>query len=541
MRSFTTLAMLLAVITLFPQIAVFAADAPPPIEKVEIRDRAFHVNGEPFFPIMAWLQDADNFPILKRCGMNTTAGYWSGSSGTKDVAEYLGLVERAGLYGVMPYSEKLRGHPMLLGYIHGDEPDLPRQVSDAEVVPSPELRINRSTPLWRLVDGVTHTWSVLDPLEGAKVTIRRKEPATAASVALHLTVSPGLAVARQVTFQADGKPILTATLEAKRGRQQFALEKPANFKELTFVVDSTYPGDHVWGSLGEVEAFDAEGKNVLLAPPRQEPRKLPEATWEEYRAIKAADPSRPVFMTLTGNFHPHFNKFSAAQREALYPAYIRATDVVGYDIYPIYGWNKPEWLWLVHDATKLLTEMAGSRPVYAWIETSKGGQWTGDLERQKDVTPAHIRAQVWMSICRGATAIGYFTHVWKPSYKQFGVPEENQRELRRTNEQIARLAPAILSAAPSPRVRIAAVEGDVKLDAIARSHGGDLYLFAVNYDERAMPARATIEVEGLPAGAEVEVIDESRTLRAAAGALGDDFEPLGVHVYRVKGLGGRRR
>jgi hypothetical protein len=45
----------------------------PPIEKVEIRDRVFYVNGQPFFPLMAWLQDAKNFPLLKDCAMNSTA------------------------------------------------------------------------------------------------------------------------------------------------------------------------------------------------------------------------------------------------------------------------------------------------------------------------------------------------------------------------------------------------------------------------------------------------------------------------------------
>jgi hypothetical protein len=131
-----------------------AEEALAPIEKVEIgADRVFEVNGRPFFPIMAWLQDAENFPAVKACGMNTTAGYWPGSSGTKDVTEYLGLVQKAGLYGVMPFDERLKGHPKLLGYIHGDEPDLPHQVSDAEIVPGPGLRINRKTPLWKLVDG----------------------------------------------------------------------------------------------------------------------------------------------------------------------------------------------------------------------------------------------------------------------------------------------------------------------------------------------------------------------------------------------------
>ncbi len=513
-----------------------AAEEPPPIEKVEIdAHRAFRVNGRPFFPIMAWLQDPENFPAARACGMNTTAGYWPGSGGTKDVAEYLDRVAEAGLYGVMPLDEKLQGHAKLLAYIHGDEPDLPHQVNDAEVAPAPQLRINQSTPLWKLVDGVTHTWSVLDPLEDASLTIRLPKPVTVESLAVWLTVSPGLAVAKEVAFAGDGREILRATLEKKKGEQKLPLPKPATFRELTFTVHSTYPGENVWGSIGEIAGYDASGENVLVAPPRHEPRAWPPETLEEYRAIKAADPTRPVFMTLTGNFHPHFEKWSDDQRRDLYPAYLEATDVVGYDIYPIYGWNKPEWIHLVYDATRLLTELADGRPVYAWIETSKGGQWTGPLERQKPVTPKHIRAEVWMSICGGATAIGYFTHVWKPSYDQFGVPEENRRAQREINDQITRLAPAILGDPPKRSVEIKP-EGDAKLALLAKEHEGALYLFAVNYDERQVATEATLSVAGLPAGREITVLDENRTLRSTSGTFRDTFAPLAVHLYRIEGF-----
>ncbi len=511
-----------------------AEDRPPPIETVEIQaNRAFCVNGRPFFPIMSWLQDAENFPAVKACGMNTTAGYWPKSSGTKDVAEYLQLVHKAGLYGVMPFDERLKGHPSLLGYIHGDEPDLPHQVSDAEVVPGAGLRINRSTPLWKLVDGVWHSWSVLDPLQGASVTIKLKGPVTVESLAVYLTISQGLAVAKEVSFEGDGKEILKATLESKKGQQKLPLAKPATFSELKMTVHSTYPGEQVWGSVGEIEGFDGSGKNVLLSPPRYEPRAWPPETLKQNQAIKAADPTRPVFMTLTGYFHPHFGKWTDAQRAGLYPEYVKATDVVGYDIYPIYGWNKPEWIHLVHEATEMLTEKAGLRPVYAWIETGKGSQWTGPLERQKDVTPAHIRAEVWMAICSGATGIGYFTHVWKPSYRQFGVPEENRKALRQINDQITRLAPAILGEQPKRPVTIQAAD-QVKLDALAREHQGQLYIFAVNYDERMVEAKATITVEGLPAGTEVDVIDEVRTIRAGAGSFTDPLAALAVHIYRIR-------
>jgi len=510
---------------------VVAADLPP-IRTVEIRDRAFHVNGEPLLPIMIWLQDAENFPAVRACHMNTVAGYWPKSSGTKDAAEYLALVRKAGLYGVMPFEKGLKGDAALLGYIHGDEPDLPHQESDARITPASHLRINRKTPLWKLVDGVTHSWSVLDPMEGAEVTIEPKEPVTAVRVAVHLTVSKGLAVAKEVTFEADGKPVLEATLENKKGRQVLDLPKPVRFKALTLKVRSTYPGEQVWGSVGEIEALNAEGENVLLAPPRLVPRAEPEAVLAAYEAIKAHDPSRPVCMTLTGHFDPHFEKWSEARREQLYPAYIRAADVVGYDIYPIYGWNKPEWIHLVHDATERLAAMAGPRPVYAWIETSRGGQWTGDLDRQKKVTPRHIRAEVWMALTGGATAVGYFTHIWKPAYKQFGVPEENRKALAEINGRLARLAPAILGKRIDGTAT--AAEDGVKVDAIFREADGARYVFAVNYDERQKGTDVTFAVAGAADGAAVEVIDEDRTLRIQGGRFTDRFDPLAVHLYRVK-------
>jgi len=136
----------------------------PAIEKVEIRNRAFYVNGKPFFPLMAWLQGTQNLTSLKACGMNATAGY-TGAGGRRNIAAYLAQAQQTGLYGVMPFEETLKGNPSLLGYIHGDEPDLTHQVSDARVEGAATLHLNPQTPLWKLVDGDLNSWSVLDPLE----------------------------------------------------------------------------------------------------------------------------------------------------------------------------------------------------------------------------------------------------------------------------------------------------------------------------------------------------------------------------------------
>jgi hypothetical protein len=40
-------------------------------------------------------------------------------------------------------------------------------------------------------------------------------------------------------------------------------------------------------------------------------------------------------------------------------------------------------------------------------------------------------------------------------------------------------------------------------------------------------------VAGLPAGAQITVIDEARSIRSQAGKFRDRFEPLAVHLYQV--------
>lgn len=479
-----------------------SAQPPEPISVVTIgAERELRVNGRPFLPIMAWLQDPANFPAVRDCGMNTTAGYWRGSGGTQSVGEYLGRVQDAGLYGVMPYDDALRGHPALLGYIHEDEPDLPRQVSDGEVVASPGLRINSRAPLWRMRDGDTSSWSVLDPLAEAEITMPLPSPVTVRRFSFWLTTSPGLSVAREIEIRADGQKAGVFALENRRGEQAIDLPEPVTAARFTFRVIKIDPGQNEWGSIAEIAAYDAEGRNVFLAPPRWVPRQTPERTAEAYRRIRQGDASRPVFMTFTGYFHPHFGKWPEEVRDRLYPAYVASADVVGFDIYPIYGWNKPEWVHLVYEAATQLTALAERRPVYAWIETSKGGQYTGDLENQKDVTPKHIEAEVWMALCGGATGIGYFTHIWKPSYKQFGVPAENREALRRINERLTRLAPAIL--APRCKGALSWTTTGGKVAAFLTAAEDAIYVFAVNYDPGNQPAEVefTLDVGELPPAA----------------------------------------
>jgi len=501
------------------------------IRSVEIGShRELRVNGRPFFPLMSWLQEPQRYPKLRALNVNT----FCGNHGV-GAADMLAAAKAAGAYAVPHFDPAAKGHENLLAWIHGDEPDLPRTVSDAKVTPGKGLRLNNSTPLYRIVDGVTHSWSVLDPLAGAEVTVELPRPVTVKALGVWLTVSKGLSVAKEAAVLADGTEVLRVRLAAKRGRQRFDLPTPATFRKLTFRVLAVEKGTNAWGSIGEIEGFDAAGKNVLLSPPYSVPRTTPEKLAEQFAAIKRADATCPVFVTFTAYFMDEFKKFGDAERKRLYPAYVRSCDVCGFDVYPIYGWNKPEWIDYVAKGTGRLCEIAGpTRPVYAWIETCKGTKWVR-YDQQTDVLPRHTRAEVWMAIVRGATAIGYFTHAWQPKFSEFNCTDEMQAELKRLNGQITRLAPAILAPPAKATIRMDLGER-VACHSKATSHDGAVYVFAQSLALDGPVRKARFAVGGLKAGTTIEVVDEKRAIVAADGAFADGFAPLQEHIYRIEGM-----
>ncbi len=280
-----------------------------------------------------------------------------------------------------------------------------------------------------------------------------------------------------------------------------------------------------------------------------EPKIPPEEIADNYRFVKDEGIERPVFVTFTANFMEEFRgRYSAGQQAEMYPAFVASADVVGYDHYPIYGHGRPAWLNRQASGVAQLVELAEGRPVYSWIETSRGSRWM-TYERQPDVLPEHTRYQVWSALIKGATAIGYFTHAWEPEFTEFAPTEEMQEELKRLNEQITRLAPAILAPPTDREIAMAiptTMEPDMGSRFLATEYEGDLYIFAQNTDlgpeaEQAgqfdpispREGVARIRVEGLEAGTEIEVVDEDRTITAGDGEFRDGFDPLGERIYRI--------
>lgn len=277
------------------------------------------------------------------------------------------------------------------------------------------------------------------------------------------------------------------------------------------------------------------------ARPRQEPGDVVAKAGR----IKAADPDRPLFMTLTGHFTREQSTYPEEYRRKIYPDFIRGSDVIGFDIYPIYGSGYAAHLDWVGKGVAQLRELGGERPVYAWIETSKGSRWMS-YEKQPDVLPIHTRNEVWQAIIQGATAIGYFTHAWFPAFTEFAPTQEMQDELHRLNLQLTRLAPAILAAPTKRKITMQLGDG-LNCHYKATEAGGSVYIFAQNIDlgpgaasakqfDPIHPRKGTavFTVENLKKGTKIEVVDEGRTLIAGDETFTDEFAPLAEHIYRFK-------
>ena len=228
--------------------------------------------------------------------------------------------------------------------------------------------------------------------------------------------------------------------------------------------------------------------------------------------VEAAAPSAPApllsFLTLTNHFYSYAAPLP--QGRGMYPLLAQSADVLGFDLYPMQVWCNADAFAHVYDAQRELVQLAAGKPTYQWIEAAP-------MEHcpQPELAPTAetVRAETWLAIAGGATAIGYFPNGWT---------EEIDREIARTDRQIRELAPALIA----PQTAATSDQPAIRLSA--RSLNGAVYVVAVNSSRALVPA--AINVPELFAG-QVGVYDEHRDVPVTNGTFSDVFAPLQVHVY----------
>jgi hypothetical protein len=213
------------------------------------------------------------------------------------------------------------------------------------------------------------------------------------------------------------------------------------------------------------------------------------------------------FLTLTNHFYT--GAAALPWGRDTYPSLIAKADVIGFDLYPLQEWCRPNRLADVFYSQRELVKLSGPKPTFQWIEAADWKCPGGATA----VTPAVVRAESWMAIAGGAHGLGFWPGSW---------PAANAHAIAAVGRDVARLGPAIY------RPDEAASADNPQIVLSARASGGALYLIAVNSGYTA--TQATFKLPALN-GRTLTVMGESRRLASNGDSFTDSFSPLAVHIY----------
>ena len=254
----------------------------------------------------------------------------------------------------------------------------------------------------------------------------------------------------------------------------------------------------------------------------------------DYERIRTNDPTRPVWMNL-GQGVANDEWVGRAAPYEDYPRYIKGTDIVSFDVYPVVGIRKPDgerYLWYVAKGVDRLRAWSNyEKPVWNILETTRINS------PDKKATPQQVEAEVWMSLGHGSQGIVYFVHEWEPTFVEARLlaDEEMRTAVAEINRGIRELAPVLNSPSVEDWGEAVSRAEEIPIDAMARRYKGDTYLFAVPM--RMGETQGSFVIDGLKGRMTAEVIGEGRTIEVVDGRFEDAFGVYEVHRYRILGSG----
>ncbi len=251
---------------------------------------------------------------------------------------------------------------------------------------------------------------------------------------------------------------------------------------------------------------------------------------EDYKRIKAADPSRPVMLNLgQGVANDGWIGRGSGAKLDDYRTYVQGSDIASFDVYPVADNLKPpnDNLWYVSKGLDRLADWSGgSKILWNCIECTRIGGNT-------KATPAQVRAETWLALVHGSRGLIYFCHQFKPTFDEHALLDDPAmlRTVTATNKQIKELAPVLNSPTLAGRAVATTGAGEPNIDVLVKQHRTGTYVFAVN--THPTPVKASIALTGLPKKAPVELIGEEKKLTASNGRIEAEFQPYDVHIFRM--------
>ncbi len=521
------------------------------------------LDDKPYLPIFVWAQPSSTIELHKSLGMNALhPGEKVENDPTKDYLDKLHKAGMLGLLNVEMFKPELKDHPAVLAWSVEHEPDMPQPGGYA-----PDLE-GDARIIW--IEGEAADKSTFTP----SVWLDKERP--------HLSGRKWL------TAEKDGKGEAAYNFKSPEAGEyslwvrEFSKSwaNPTRWKlndgQWQETPRTLQAQDNVnlgggqgvgWSNYGKVTL--KEGDNTLLLqivpgrtvgkadqepnpeaiwavdalafttadrfPPAKniepQPKRLPEIQKNHYQELKKADPTALAWNILTAGFYGGYNKLPMRY----YDEFIKWTDIVSFDHYPITGWNQPGRLPEVGLATaKLVALTPKGKPVWTIVEASDQDlSWTAPETRGPNA--AEMRAEVFSAIASGAKGIGYFTIAFDP-FRWNNLTDEIKEELKRTNADLTALAGPIVMGDTDAKLTVSGDETDDKsadgraIQAIVKRYEGKTYVIAVNVTRKQV--EPAFKIEGLKADAAV-VYKEDRSLKIADSSFKDTFAPLAVHIYQM--------
>ena len=254
---------------------------------------------------------------------------------------------------------------------------------------------------------------------------------------------------------------------------------------------------------------------------------------EDYKRIRAVDPSRPVLLNL-GQGVAWDNWLGRGVRRNHpedYPDYLKGCDIASFDIYPVNHDSREVSgkLWFVaHGVERLARWGKGEKIIWDCLECTR----IGDLDRKP--TPQQVRCEAWMSLIHGSRGLIFFVHQFKPTFREAALLDDGEMVAAVTalNRQITELAPVLNTPTVADAASVKSENPDVPIAIMVKRNEGSTHLFAVGM--RDGQTKAAFTLEGVTGDKSVEVLGENRRLDSKNGSFSDSFAPWEVHLYQIR-------
>lgn len=272
---------------------------------------------------------------------------------------------------------------------------------------------------------------------------------------------------------------------------------------------------------------DATDPNLLAfmhadEPDVKEPPSDPQILQQQYVEWKKFGPNLPIFINFSGG-----NVLGGKISKDTYQAYIQSADWIANDLYPVTGYNRPDWLWKLGAAVDRLRGWSQDKPQFALIEcSSQKLAWTP--KNTRGVTADEFRAEIWHAVIHGVKGVIYFPQQFGSDFRYDAVPEKVSLEMSLQNRHLAEVAP-ILASPMNPHLD-QKPHANSPIEIGWRISENTLYIIALNFSDDIAKAQA-IHLGVHPT--QVKSLWETQSPDVKNQEITDDFQPYQVRIYQI--------